>query len=114
MHPLRSLSRRLRRAVPRRGLHAAVAQMADLLELIDGGDVFTGFRCAEIDSIAAVLVHAGEHHAASHVITRHAEHDEHDSGDRHAHLRDLIDQHGRHAPPVADAAIRYTTALIPA
>lgn len=114
MHPIRSLHSLTKRVVHRQRLRAAITDLAELLQYIDGGDVFAGFRCVEIDSLATVFAVAGQREAAAFVIARHAEHDEHDSGDRHAHLRDLIDRHGRRTPEVAHAADLYATALIPA
>jgi hypothetical protein len=114
MHPIRSLHDLMNRAAHRRRQRAAITDLAELLQYIDGSDVFAGFRCAEIDSLASVFALACEHKAAAFVIARHAEHDEHDSGDRHAHLRDLIDQHGRRTPEVTHAAGLYATALIQA
>ena len=114
MHPIRSLHRLMRRVVHRQRLRTAITDLAELLQYIEGGDVFAGFRCAEIDSLATVFALAGEREAAAFVIARHAEHDEHDSGDRHAHLRDLIDRHGHRTPEITLAADLYAVALIAA
>ena len=114
MRLIRGLYRLMSRAVHRQRLHAAITELAELLQCIENGDLFAGFRCVEIDGLAAVFALAGEREAAAFVIAGHAEHDDDDSGDRHAHLRDLIDRHGRRAPEVAHAADLYAVALIPA
>ena len=74
-------------AVPR--LLTAVARMADCLDAIDIGDVFAGFTCIEIDSIALVLAEAGHSDTAARwVLLRHAEQDE--EGDLHEHIYDAL------------------------
>ena len=113
MRLIRGLYRLMSRAVHRRRLRTAITELAEQIQYIEGGDLFAGFRCVEIDSLAAVFALAGERDAAAFVVARHAEHDD-DSGDRHAHLRDLIDRHGRRAGEVIHAADLYAAALIPA
>lgn len=114
MRLIRGLHYLMSRAVHRRRLGAAITELADLLQQVQGGDLFAGFRCVEIDSLAAVFALAGERDAAAFVIAGHAGYDEDDSGDQHAHLRDLVDRHGPRAPEVAHAADLYAAALIPA
>jgi hypothetical protein len=114
MRLIHGLYRLMSRAVHRRRLRAAITELAEQVQYIEGGDLFAGFRCVEIDSLAALFALAGEREAAAFVIARHAEHDDDDSGDRHAHLRDLIDRHGPRAGEVVHAADLYAVALIPA
>ena len=113
--PLRTLYRRFpflrvrqRRSVP---LLDAIAVMGEQLLGIGSGDVFAGFRCTELDSIATVLILGGHAEAAAFVIARHAENDESVSGDDHAYLRILIDQHHRTSSVVHAAAERYAASL---
>jgi hypothetical protein len=77
-------------AVPR--LLTAVQRMADCLDGIDIGDVFAGFSCTELDSIALVLAEAGHLSTARWVLLRHAEDDEED--DLHKDIHDALTSDG--------------------
>ncbi|MFG1602862.1 hypothetical protein [Actinoplanes sp. NPDC049265] len=73
----------------------AVETMAEQLNGIDVGDVFGGFTCSELDSIARVLKIAGHAGTAAFIVMRHAESDEFpDDGD-------LTDWDGDMHAPVA-------------
>jgi hypothetical protein len=92
-------------------LQLAVTDMSHLLHRIGRlGDVFAGFQCVEIDSIATVLAVGDEPDVAAFIVARHAEADDENS-DHHAHLRKLIEQHDSLSPVVLQAARHYVATL---
>ena len=83
-------------------LLAAINEMAHCFGGITPGfgDVFAGFNCGELDSIATVLAVAGLEDTAACVIARHAEGDEYDKSgesdedfDAHADIAREIGKH---------------------
>jgi len=62
-------------------LRELVADMAQVMSRIDIGVTWTGLTCAELDSISAVLIEAGQEPIEDDLLERHAAGDE--EGDEH-------------------------------
>ncbi|QDQ99486.1 hypothetical protein FO059_17965 (plasmid) [Tomitella fengzijianii] len=64
-------------------LHAAVDEWAHCADQITDGNLWTGFNCGEIETLAAVFRTAGHDDTAAFIVRMHREDD--DEGDNENH-----------------------------